>query len=302
MGGRAAQAREVKLRADTFLRGSCFDTTYGLPRFAHDSIDHVCTDPPYAEYVHGIGSATKHHADLRYRDEGADFDFAHFTAEDRQRFAEQVVRVTRSWALIFTDFESVGAWVEALQAAGAKKHSTMVWTKSNAAPKFAGNGPAQAAEAIVTAWCGKGGSRWNAGGAQGHYHYPFETRDRRHRTQKPLPLLRQLLIDFTEPGDLVLDPFAGGGSTLIAAAQLHRRYLGFEIADTPETKFAYDLGMDMLARVRPFTRGQQVILHRERKRRAYAGENLSTQIAAMERYIDLSPRPPRKARDLDDVG
>lgn len=50
-----------------------------------------------------------------------------------------------------------------------------------------------------------------------------------HPTQKPIPLLESLIDLFTDPGDVVIDPCAGSGSTLVAAANLGRRGYGFEI-------------------------------------------------------------------------
>ena len=50
-----------------------------------------------------------------------------------------------------------------------------------------------------------------------------------HPTQKPVPVLRRLIEIFTDPGDVVIDPVAGSGSTLRAAAQCGRRAYGFEI-------------------------------------------------------------------------
>ena len=50
-----------------------------------------------------------------------------------------------------------------------------------------------------------------------------------HPTQKPIPLLETLIRIFTDPGDVVIDPVAGSGSTLRAAANLGRRGFGFEI-------------------------------------------------------------------------
>lgn len=50
-----------------------------------------------------------------------------------------------------------------------------------------------------------------------------------HPTQKPVLLLRRLIEIFTDKGDVVIDPCAGSGSTLLAAAQLNRRAYGFEI-------------------------------------------------------------------------
>lgn len=50
-----------------------------------------------------------------------------------------------------------------------------------------------------------------------------------HSTQKPVPLLENLIRIFTDPGDVVIDPCAGSGTTLLAAGNLGRRAYGFEI-------------------------------------------------------------------------
>ena len=50
-----------------------------------------------------------------------------------------------------------------------------------------------------------------------------------HPTQKPVPLLERLIELFTDKGDVVLDPTAGSGTTLLAAANMGRRAYGFEI-------------------------------------------------------------------------
>ena len=51
-----------------------------------------------------------------------------------------------------------------------------------------------------------------------------------HETQKPIPLLQRLIELFTDPDDVVIDPCAGSGSTLIAAANLGRNAYGLEIS------------------------------------------------------------------------
>lgn len=50
-----------------------------------------------------------------------------------------------------------------------------------------------------------------------------------HPTQKPVPLLERLIEVFTDPGDVVIDPVAGSGTTLLAAENLGRESYGFEI-------------------------------------------------------------------------
>lgn len=64
--------------------------------------------------------------------------------------------------------------------------------------------------------------------------------ERIHSNQKPVDLVEWFLRSYTRPGDLVLDPTAGSGTTLVAAKRLGRRYVGFES----------DVAMTMLANER----------------------------------------------------
>jgi len=52
-----------------------------------------------------------------------------------------------------------------------------------------------------------------------------------HPTEKAVSVLRPLIDSFSKPGDVVLDPFAGSGSTCVAAAECGRRYLGIELEE-----------------------------------------------------------------------
>jgi site-specific DNA-methyltransferase (adenine-specific) len=58
--------------------------------------------------------------------------------------------------------------------------------------------------------------------------FPY-TSNRLHPTQKPLKPLMELIASFTAPGAVVLDPFAGSGSTLVAAHKLKRRFIGIDL-------------------------------------------------------------------------
>lgn len=59
--------------------------------------------------------------------------------------------------------------------------------------------------------------------------YPRDTKTRKiHPTQKPVPLLERLISIFTDPGEVVIDPVAGSGTTLIAAHNIGRNSYGFE--------------------------------------------------------------------------
>ena len=55
--------------------------------------------------------------------------------------------------------------------------------------------------------------------------------NRSHPTEKSVEILKPLVEAFSQPGDLICDPFSGSGSTAVAAALLGRSYLGFEIEE-----------------------------------------------------------------------
>jgi site-specific DNA-methyltransferase (adenine-specific) len=73
-----------------------------------------------------------------------------------------------------------------------------------------------------------------------------------HPTQKPVPLLEQIISIFTDPGDVVIDPVAGSGTTLLAAMRTGRRAYGFEIkkdffAKANEMLSEYETGINAKA-------------------------------------------------------
>jgi site-specific DNA-methyltransferase (adenine-specific) len=58
--------------------------------------------------------------------------------------------------------------------------------------------------------------------------FPNRGKKSYHPTQKPVPLMRWLVLTYTDPNDLVLDTFAGAGSTWVACVQTGRRFIGIE--------------------------------------------------------------------------
>lgn len=104
-----------------------------------------------------------------------------------------------------------------------------------ATPQFSGDRPAQGHEAIEIAHP-RGRKRWNAGGKHAVWtHSIVVNRGGKHRrdvddtTPKPVSLMLELVDDFTERGDLVIDPFAGMGATGIACLRRGRRFMGCEL-------------------------------------------------------------------------
>jgi DNA modification methylase len=209
--------------------GDCLCPETGLDSV--DVADVTITDPPYSEHVHSCGmrGAAGWKGGIAVE---RDLGFAALSAETMWAAADGIARITRRWALVFSDTESSHLWRQAFEAAGMEYVRTCFWRKLNGAPQFTGDRPAVACEAITVVHQ-KGRKRWNGGGKQGFYEFPIvidrgagETRV--HTTQKPLALMEALVRDFSDPGELILDPFAGSGTTLVAAKRLGRRAIGFE--------------------------------------------------------------------------
>lgn len=205
------------------------DNSGVLARLPDKSVAHVITDPPYEAEAHaGARRQTAEHEVAEYT-----IPFAPITAEQRDGMAREAVRLAAGWTLAFCQVEAVGSWRAVLVAHGAKWRRAGVWVKPDAAPQFNGNGWAQGFECIASAWCGTGRSEWNGGGKRGVFSHNVNdfgrlTSGREHPTMKPLPLLMELVELFTDPDDLVLDPFAGSGTTGVACLRLGRRFIGIE--------------------------------------------------------------------------
>ena len=72
--------------------------------------------------------------------------------------------------------------------------------------------------------------RWNGGGRRAVWEYPVE-RQNGHPTPKPLALMADLIALFTDPGETILDPFLGSGTTARAAKDLGRKVIGIEMEE-----------------------------------------------------------------------
>lgn len=200
-----------------------------------DSVDHFIADPPYSEHVHGaarsrIMSANdrggRYGADLR---RNVDLGFTHLTPELRDFLAAQAARLTRRWVLVFSDVEGSRDWADDLEEHGLDYVRTGAWIKRGSTPQFSGDRPATGHEAITIAHP-KGRKRWNGGGSHAIWDVPIvlnraraDKSERVHPTQKPLVLMQRLVEQFTDPGEVILDPTAGSGTTGVAAKLLSRR-------------------------------------------------------------------------------
>ena len=140
------------------------------------------------------------------------------------------------WLLAFCQAEAVRLWQQAMQENGIGWRRAMVWVKPDSTPQLSGDRPAQGFESIAAGWCGVGRSRWNGGGRRGVFSFGKHDAGsghggscNDHPTQKPLALMNELVRLFTQPGECVVDPFMGSGTTGVACAGLDRHFIGIEL-------------------------------------------------------------------------
>jgi site-specific DNA-methyltransferase (adenine-specific) len=178
------------------------------------SVDHVITDPPYSEATH---DGARSHTDIK----NSFIHFAPFSDEEFVTLCREAVRVARRWVIMTCE------WRHAVLAEQSDLPVIRlgVWIKGHAAPQFTGDRPGTGWEAVLMLHR-KGIKRWNGGGHHAVWKHDIVRGD--HPTQKPLPLLKQWIGQFTVPGEVILDPLMGSASTGVAALQSQRGFIGIE--------------------------------------------------------------------------
>ena len=197
------------------IHGDCREI---LPLLEPGSIDLVLTDPPYSSQTHTGARSSKNISQSQ-------ITFDHI---DGSEWLEDVAPLAKSWVVATMDWKHIAS-VEKDTPEGLRFVRFGVWTKPNYAPQFTGDRPAQGWEGIAFLHRLGGRMKWNGGGKSAVYHILPEHGI--HPTQKPEPLIRQLLTEFSNPGDTILDPFMGSGTTLRAAKDLGRTAIGIEIEE-----------------------------------------------------------------------
>jgi len=192
---------------------------------------HLITDPPYFGAVEA-GNRRSLWAYSKKADPGPKARSFEFEAMNSER-AGQILGLCKPsrWGLVFSDVEGADVWRSSLPE-GWRFMRTGIWFKTYAQPQLTGDRPAAHAEAI-TIYHAKGKSRWNGGGKGNVWSHPTVRGGDRpdHPTPKPLPLMTQLIELFTDPGDLIVDPFGGSGTTARAAKDLGRRCVLIEASE-----------------------------------------------------------------------
>jgi DNA modification methylase len=212
-------ARVVRPQQINIRKGDCLLL---LSELADGEVGAIITDPPY-------GVNFQHHTkrDARGRKRLTCWPKIHNddSLKWRPRFCEEAYRVLKpdSYLVFFFGWPRVSEFTEGAKFAGFRIVSRVMWFK----PRWMGLGYHTRGAHELAIVCAKG----RPTPASKAFIDVRSWRPERglHATQKPVGLMSDLIGQFSRPGDLVLDPFMGSGSTAIAARELGRRFLGIEI-------------------------------------------------------------------------
>lgn len=220
---------------NTPLQGNSFkfcfgDGIDGSAKLDARSVDLLLTDPPY-----NISNpyTCESQVPRRLRKDGRDFIMprGHFGQWDYQfsplDWTTTVLPKVRGWAVIFCAQEQIGEYSEILRTHKFVAVGTLVWQKTNPVPFNHEYKPINAWEALVIGK--RPGTKFNGSVVHNVFLYKSPSpHERIHPTQKPAGLISQFIELFSDPGDFILDPFAGSATTVVAAMGLQRKILAFE--------------------------------------------------------------------------
>jgi site-specific DNA-methyltransferase (adenine-specific) len=204
-------------------------------------VDAVITDPPYSARVHeghDDGAETANRPRRRKANGVLDtgrarrpLSYDSWSMVDVQEFVGAWAARNRGWFVCLSDSELCGTWRAAFKQHGLTGFAPVPLLLPGMTVRLCGDGPSSWA---VYANVGRPKALAKWGTLPGGYHGPPHDRAGGGLFSlsvvgaKPLWAMRALVRDYTRPGDLVCDPCAGGGTTLLAAAIEGRRSIGAE--------------------------------------------------------------------------
>src|SRR3954468_24345256 len=269
----APRMGHVSLPLDEILVGDCIAA---LERLPPESVDLVFADPP-------------HNLQLEQTLTRPDASLVDAVDDDWDKFASfsHYDAFTRAWLLacrrvmkknatlwVIGSYHNIFRVGATLQDLGFWILNDIVWRKSNPMPNFKGTRFTNAHETMIWATKSRGGKRytfnydamkmandelqmrsdWSLPLCTGEERLKDEAGQKAHPTQKPEALLHRVILASTRPGDVILDPFFGTGTTGAAARRLGRHYIGIE----REEAYA-KLAKARIAKVIPATAEEAVV-------------------------------------------
>lgn len=228
------------------IAGDCIANLASIP---DDSIDLIFADPPYWMQTEGELLRTNGTKFVGVEDTWDKFD----TYKEYDSFSEQWLRECRRilkpngsiW--VIGAFQNIYRLGYIMQNLGFWVLNDVIWSKPNAVPNFGGTRYQNSHETLL--WCTKSQkskytfnyktmkhlngdkqdkSVWDISICIGSERIKDENGKKAHSTQKPEKLLYKIILSTSKPGDVVLDPFFGSGTTGAMAKLLGRNYIGLE--------------------------------------------------------------------------
>ena len=208
-----------------------------LPQLEAGSFDAVIADPPYSSGGKGMARKQgKTNGEKYFSTVATDFDDGtrdqlshHLWTCDWLRMCYRLLK-PGGWCMVFTDWRQLPLTCNAMQCAGYMWQGVNIWHKPNGLPQLGRFFRADEFIVIGTKGEPPGGQKLIGTGARTYaqmWEGMLSPKERYHATAKPLGLMRHLM-QVVPPGGVVLDPFAGGGATLVAARQMGLDAVGIE--------------------------------------------------------------------------
>ena len=213
------------MEENVILEGDCLEVMAGL---ADGSVDMVLTDPPYGTNKEtGFVNGGCWNTQISY-----DFGAWNDAVPDMVSVCDHFHRLLKpcGTAVIWYDIWRITELRAALEGAGFKQIRLVEWIKTNPAPINQSLNYLTNCREVAVLGVKGGTPTFHSQYDNGIYNYPIcRDEGRFHPTQKPVDLMRELVRKHSNPGDMVLDTFAGSGSTCVAAMLEGRRFQGIEI-------------------------------------------------------------------------
>ncbi|MDQ3075266.1 MAG: site-specific DNA-methyltransferase [Pseudomonadota bacterium] len=220
-----------------------------MARLPDKSVDMIFADPPYNLQLQGDLFRPEGGRVDAVDDEWDKFDSLAVYDDFTREWLAEARRILKDDGTIWVigSYHNIFRVGSLLQDADFWILNDIVWRKSNPMPNFRGTRFTNAHETLI--WCAKDGkarytfnyhamkalnddlqmrSDWVLPICGGGERAKDEAGDKAHPTQKPEALLYRILLACTKPGDVILDPFFGTGTTGAVARRLGRKWIGIE--------------------------------------------------------------------------
>ncbi|MDL2296294.1 hypothetical protein LJC18_05845, partial [Lachnospiraceae bacterium OttesenSCG-928-E19] len=231
------------------LVGNCIEQMRAMP---DASVDAVFADSPYNLQ---LGDKTLYRpedqtAARAVRDSWDSFESPDEYREFSRQWLSECKRVLKPDGAMWVigSYHNIFQLGAIMQELGFWILNDIVWVKTNPMPNFRGTRFTNAHETLIWATPQKTGkytfnyetmkklnggkqmrSDWEINICLGEERIKDENGKSLHNTQKPMDLLRRVILSSTKPGDIILDPFMGSGTTAAAARELGRNFIGFDM-------------------------------------------------------------------------